>query len=80
MSPGKPTRERDRSRLRDLIRNRRQALGLGQEELSEAAGLTKTYVFKIEKEDRMPGYGATLAIARVLGLTAEELFPVKDDA
>lgn len=68
--------ELDRARLRDLIRARRKELGYGQEELSALAGLTKTYVYKVERENRMPGYSATLALARVLGLTPEELFPV----
>lgn len=80
MTSSDGTEDRDRRRLRDLIRSRREALGYGQEELSKAAGLTKTYVYKVEKEDRMPGYAATLALARVLGLTAEELFPVDEES
>ena len=78
MSRHGPLAERDRRRLKKLIVERRNALGYSQEGLAEAAGVTKSYINKIENENRMPGYGITLALARVLGLTPEELFPLDD--
>lgn len=48
--------------------------GLTLEELARATDLTKSYVSKLERGLSTPSIGAGLKLARVLGVTAEELF------
>ncbi|MGE0378531.1 MAG: substrate-binding domain-containing protein [Planctomycetaceae bacterium] len=56
------------------VRERRTALGLTQAELAERAGISRTAVTAIEGERLVPSVVTALAIAEVLGGTAEELF------
>ncbi len=56
------------------VRERRTALRMTQAELAERAGVSRTAVTAIEGERLVPSVATALAIAEVLGGTAEELF------
>lgn len=56
------------------LRSRRDALGLSQEALAEAAKLSTTYVAMLERgERRNPGLRALRALADALGCSVEDL-------
>ncbi|HEU4849799.1 MAG TPA: helix-turn-helix transcriptional regulator [Terrimesophilobacter sp.] len=65
-----------------LARHRRD-LGLSQEELAYAAGITRSHYQQLEKGYSRPGRPANpslrtlVALAQVLGLTVSELLPEK---
>jgi transcriptional regulator with XRE-family HTH domain len=44
------------------------------EDLATSAGLTRSYVSKVERGLSVPSIGAALKLARALGITVEELF------
>jgi transcriptional regulator with XRE-family HTH domain len=56
-----------------VLRERRQAAGLSQEELSERAGLHRTYVGLLERGLRMPSIYVARQVAQALGITTAEL-------
>jgi DNA-binding XRE family transcriptional regulator len=56
------------------IQARRQERGWSQQELAERAGVSRQLVGAVESGRHAPNVAAALAIARVLGLTVEELF------
>ncbi|OZI31179.1 hypothetical protein CAL29_24930 [Bordetella genomosp. 10] len=53
--------------------------GLTLEALAQAAGLTRSYVSKLERGVSTPSIGAGLKIAKALGVTVEELFADSPD-
>ena len=55
--------------LRDL----RRAKGLSQQELARRAGITQAHVSDLEKGKHSPGTKSLLGLARVLGMSAEDL-------
>ncbi len=57
----------------------RTARGLSQRALAEAAGITRQAVSAIEAGRMQPGVGIALALARVLGVSVEELFTAPGD-
>lgn len=52
----------------------RQARGLSQEQLAEAAGVHRTYVSSLERGQRNVGLDNILAIAAALEVPASDLF------
>ena len=62
-----------RSALGSRVRERRQKLGLSQEELAERAGLHWTYVSGIERGRRNPGLNTLSTLASALRLSLAEL-------
>ncbi len=56
------------------IRERRKELGLSQEELAKRCGVTRQTVNAIENNKYDPTLALAFALARVLGLTVDELF------
>lgn len=61
-----------------LIRDARQALGLTQQDVAVAAGMTITNFQSIEAGKTMPGVMFAAAIARVLGKSVEELWQFEE--
>ena len=57
----------------DVLRRRRKALGLTQEALSEAAGLSSKFVAHLERAERQPSLWSMLRLARALGVPAAGL-------
>ncbi len=60
--------------MENVIRERRKELGLSQEELAKRCGVTRQTVNAIENNKYDPTLALAFALARVLGLTVDELF------
>lgn len=58
----------------DIVRNRRNHLGVSQEELAERAGLHRTYIADIERGVRNPSLRTIDKVARALDVSISELF------
>lgn len=63
--------------LGERVRARRQELGLSQEQLSEKAGLDRTYVSSLESGRRNPAFSTLLKLASALEIDLSELFREK---
>ena len=55
------------------LRRRRRALGMTQEGLAEAAGLSSKFVAHLERAERQPSLWSLLRLGRALGVPASEL-------
>ncbi len=56
-----------------VVRRRRQKVGLSQEALADAAGLHRTYISLLERGLRMPTIGVVQKLARALKTTMASL-------
>jgi transcriptional regulator with XRE-family HTH domain len=59
--------------LGQLIRARREALGISQEDLAAAAGMDRSHMGAIERGEGNPSYGSLLAISDALQLRLSQL-------
>jgi transcriptional regulator with XRE-family HTH domain len=60
--------------IRDRVRALREAAGLGQIELAERAGLSRSAVHQIEAGHSAPTLGTLYALADVLGCHVSDFF------
>ncbi len=60
-------------RLGDAIRVRRQALGMSQEALADAAGIGRTHMGEVERGKRNISFVRVVKIAEAVGINASEL-------
>src|SRR5262245_61580086 len=67
-------------RLDNRVRLRRQARGWTQDELAQAAGLSRTGVSAIEAGRMVPSVASAIGLAQALRCTVEDLFGPKSDA
>lgn len=58
----------------------RQSRGLGAAELAEKSGITRQTIYAIEAGAYVPNTAAALRLARVLGVTVEDLFHLPEEA
>lgn len=63
----------DLQKFGQRVRDRRQAIGLSQEELAERCGLHRTYIGGIERGERNVGVLNLLQLARALQVRPGEL-------
>ncbi|MCS3779164.1 helix-turn-helix transcriptional regulator [Tsukamurella ocularis] len=61
------------------VRARRRDQRITQAELAAAVGVSRQTVVSVEKGDYAPSVYLALKVARALGATVEELFPLKED-
>lgn len=61
----------------DRLKELREAAGLSQAALAEAAGLNRFGVAKLEQGVREPGWSTVLALAAALTVTPNDFRPVK---
>ena len=61
------------------MRSRRRDQRITQAELAAAVGVSRQTVVSVEKGDYAPSVYLALKVARALGSTVEELFPLKED-
>lgn len=59
--------------LARVLRERREAIGLSQEELADRAGLHRTYISLIERGERRPTVDVLDRLARGLAMRASAL-------
>ncbi len=77
----KPTAEQTKAICRDFglrVRALRNAQGLSQEALADAAGLHRTYIGSVERGERNITLSNIYALADALNVPAQEL--LRDDA
>ena len=60
--------------MKNEVRNLRTALGLSQEELAKATGVSRQTINSIEKERYTPSLPLAIALARYFQRTVEEVF------
>ncbi|WP_128889385.1 helix-turn-helix transcriptional regulator [Corynebacterium pelargi] len=58
------------------VKASRRALGMSQQALAEAAGVSRQTIANIERGSYAPSVYLSLRIARTLALTVETLFPL----
>jgi putative molybdopterin biosynthesis protein len=64
--------------VESVVRQRRQAAGLSQQDLAEQAGLTRQAVSAIEGGKYIPNTVVALRLGRILGCRVEDLFELPD--
>jgi len=61
-------------KLGEVIKARRDAIGLSQRELGRGLGVTASHVAYIESGARRPSHTLLFRLARILGIDRQELF------
>jgi transcriptional regulator with XRE-family HTH domain len=56
------------------VRERREALGLSQEDFAEAANLHRTYIGQVERAEKNVSFVNILRLAKACGVKPSELF------
>ena len=74
-----PTKDDVAAAFGAALRKRRKKLGVTQERLAEAAGLTPTFVSMMERGQYQPSLHTVLTIAAGLGLDAVDLISDTND-
>ena len=59
--------------LGQIIREKREALGLTQIEVAEKAGLDRNYIGMVERGERNPSYLSLIKIAAGLNMSVDQL-------
>ncbi|MDY5319942.1 MAG: helix-turn-helix transcriptional regulator [Candidatus Egerieousia sp.] len=59
--------------LGQIIREKRETLGLTQIEVAENAGLDRNYIGMVERGERNPSYLSLIKIAKGLNMTVDQL-------
>lgn len=68
-----PSREPVLEKFGHNVREKREALGLSQEALADAAELDRTYIGGIERGERNPTLISTVRIANALKVSVSEI-------
>lgn len=68
-------REKIRFGFGSLVREKRQALGISQEELAFRSGLHRTYVGSVERGERNLSLENIFVFAKALNCSPKELIP-----
>lgn len=61
------------NKLGQIIRDKREALGLTQIEVAEKAGLDRNYIGMVERGERNPSYLSLIKIAKGLNMAVDQL-------
>ena len=59
--------------LGQIIREKREALGLTQIEVAEKAGLDRNYIGMVERGERNPSYLSLIQIASGINMSVDQL-------
>ena len=76
---GKAARQDIRERFGSAVKDRREALGLTQEEFAELAGIHRTYLSDIERGTRNVSLLNIERVAMALSLRISELLQLTED-
>ena len=63
--------------LKNYVQENRKAIGLTQEELAHAIGVTRQTIISIEKGNYLPSVLLALKLSQVLLISVEDLFVLK---
>ena len=63
----------------ERIRQRREELKLSQEQLADLVGVSRQTISLIERGDYSPSVTLALTIAKVCGVTVEEVFYLQEE-
>ncbi|SDE20626.1 helix-turn-helix transcriptional regulator [Rhodococcus tukisamuensis] len=58
------------------VREHRKQAGITQAQLAQAGGVSRQSIVSVERGDYAPSVYLALRLARVLGATVEDLFPL----
>ena len=64
----------------DRLKERRAALNVNQQEMGRLYGVSRQTISLIERGDYSPSVTLALTIAKVCGVTVEEIFYLQEDA
>lgn len=65
--------------LRNRLKQYRAALGVNQQEMGSLAGVSRQTISLIERGDYSPSVTLALKLAKLCGVTVEELFILEED-
>lgn len=65
--------------LRNRLKERRAALGVNQQEMGKLCGVSRQTISLIERGDYSPSVTLALTIAKVCGVTVEEVFYLQEE-
>jgi transcriptional regulator with XRE-family HTH domain len=65
--------------LGEELRQRRLAAGLSQEQLADKAGIDRTYVSLLERDERVPTVNVLIGVCRAMGVRASEVLAKVED-
>ena len=65
--------------LRNRLKERRAALGVNQQEMGRLCGVSRQTISLIERGDYSPSVTLALTIAKVCGVSVEEIFYLQED-
>lgn len=69
----------ERQALADNIRNMRESKGFSQEEVAQAAGVTRNAIDQYEEGNYIPNVISAVAMAKMFGTTCEKLIQANGD-
>ena len=73
-------RERDeKMALRNRLKEYRAALNVNQQELGHLAGVSRQTISLIERGDYSPSVALALKLAKICGVTVEDIFSYEED-
>jgi putative transcriptional regulator len=70
---------RRRMILRNRLKERRAALNVNQQEMGRLCGVSRQTISLIERGDYSPSVTLALTIAKVCGVTVEEIFYLQEE-
>ena len=65
--------------LKNRLKERRAALGVNQQELGRLAGVSRQTISLIERGDSSPSVTLALTLARICGVTVEDIFSLEEE-
>ena len=65
--------------LKNRLKERRAALGVNQQELGRLAGVSRQTISLIERGDYSPSVTLALTLAKICGVTVEDIFSLEGD-
>ena len=65
--------------LRNRLKEHRARLGVNQQELGRLAGVSRQTISLIERGDYSPSVTLALTLAKICGVTVEDIFSLEED-
>ena len=65
--------------LKNRLKERRVALGVNQQELGRLAGVSRQTISLIERGDYSPSVTLALTLAKICGVTVEDIFSLEEE-